>query len=384
MAKKKAVDFWLLFTVMVIIFIGLVMVYSSSWPEAISEHDGDGAYFFKKQIVAFVLGIGVLVAAMNLDYRVYKKYALAVFLVALVLNIAILSPLGLEINGATRWLEIPHVITFMPSDIMKISSVVFLSSVLAERGEKVTKFFKGYAPVFSILVVPCAVILSLQSDLGTSGTLGISLFLLLFVAGCKMRHLAATGLMGLVGGVVFMLIEPYRAKRFKTFLDPFQDKLGDGWQVVQSLYAIGSGGLLGTGLGQSKQKYYYVPFPYSDFIFSIFAEEFGFIGVALLLGLYVILAWRGIKIALKVNESFGSYLAIGIVSLIIVQSLVHIAVVSSSMPATGITMPLMSYGGTSLMINMACIGILLNISRHIGVEEAETKVAEVTSIETKR
>jgi cell division protein FtsW len=369
--KKKAGDFVLMASVLGIIVIGLIMVFSSSWPDAISNpaYDGDGAHFFKRQIVFFGLGLVGMIVAMNIDYKFWRKKALLIYLVSIGAGMAVISPIGVELNGARRWIDL-GVTLFMPSDIMKLGSVIFLASFMYKKRRSIKKFGGGFLASMAIIALPCGVMLAFQRDLGTSGALGITLFIMLFVGGGRLIYLLGTGGIGLLVGGIFIKMEDYRWRRVTTFLDPFKDKYGDGWQVVQSLYAIGSGGITGAGLGQSKQKYYYIPEPYSDFIFSIFAEEFGFLGVTIVFGLYAVVVWRGFKIALSAKDSYGSYLAIGITSLIIVQSLIHIAVVSSSMPATGITMPFMSYGGTSLVIYMFAIGILLNISRHVEIDRS--------------
>ncbi|OHW63031.1 lipid II flippase FtsW [Andreesenia angusta] len=364
--KKPPVDFVLLAAIIGIIVIGLVMVFSSSWPDAISNpaYKGDGMHFFKRQLVFFVVGLLGMAIASRIDYRFWKRIAPVMYVCSLILGAAVMTPLGVELNGAKRWINV-GVTLLMPSDIMKISAVIFLAAFMSRRKRKMKKFGDGFLYAMLIIAIPCAIILGLQSDLGTSGMLGITLFIMLFIGGGRMTYLACTGLLGVAAGGLLAYTKPYRWRRVTTFLDPFKDKYGDGWQVVQSLYAIGSGGVMGAGLGQSKQKYYYIPEPYSDFIFSIFAEEFGFLGVAIVLGLYAAVAWRGFKIAISAKDSFGSYLAVGITSLVMVQTAIHIAVVSSSMPATGITMPFMSYGGTSLVIYMFAIGILLNISRNM-------------------
>jgi cell division protein FtsW len=366
MKKGRACDFILMMATLGIIVIGLVMVFSSSWPDAIANpaYNGDGAHFFKRQLAFFGLGLVGMVAAMNIPYRKWQHWSFVIFLVALGLGLLVVTPLGMELNGARRWIQLPGGTLFMPSDVMKIGSVIFLSSFLSKKSRKIKSFKEGFISSMLVIAVPCGIILAFQRDLGTSGTLGITLFSMLLIGGIKTRYAFITGAIGLVAGGIFVKMEEYRWRRVTTFMDPFKDKFGNGWQVVQSLYAIGSGGLFGAGLGQSKQKYYYIPEPYSDFIFSIFAEEFGFLGVSIVLGIYAVIAWRGFKIALSAKDTFGSYLAFGITSLIIIQSFIHIAVVSSSMPATGITMPFVSYGGTSLLIYMFAIGILLNISRY--------------------
>lgn len=357
---------------LIIAVIGLIMVYSSSWPEGISKF-GDGAYYFKRQFIYFIVGIFVMLAASNIDYRILKSdFMYLVFGVALILNIMV-HFVGVEINGAKRWLDI-GITTFMPSDILKFTSVIIFAKILNEKSKVKENFAKNIMlPFIMVAGLAVGVIVGIQSDLGTAGTLGITLFMMLGVSGIALIYPVSVGILGIVGAIAAIALEPYRIERFTTFLDPFKDKQGDGYQVVQSLYAIGSGGIFGAGLGQSKQKYYYIPFPYSDFIFSIFAEEFGFIGSIILICLYLALFVSGLRLSILSKNKFDCFLAFGLSSLIFVQTLVHIAVVTSSMPATGITMPLFSYGGTSLVMNFAAIGILLNISKRIKINKKVKK-----------
>lgn len=372
MARKRTLKDWLQFEgdyliliiTLVISILGLIMVYSSSWPEGISKH-GEGSYFFKKQLQSFAVGIVAMIFVSKVRYEAFvrSKWMNIIFFLILILNVSV-HFFGTEIYGAKRWLELGP-ISFMPSDLLKITSVAYMAKVLSDRGSMINKKLVDMLPALLLIAVPTGIIVSLQSDLGTAGTLGVSLFMMFFISGVKKIYPIALGVIGLLSGAVLIAIEPYRAKRFYTFLDPFQDIKGDGWQVVQSLYAIGSGGILGAGLGQSKQKYYYLPFPYNDFIFSVFAEEFGLIGSIMLICLYLALFIAGMRVAILSRNRFDSFLAFGVSSLIFVQTLIHIGVVSALMPATGITMPLFSYGGTSLVINLISVGVLLNISSKV-------------------
>lgn len=230
---------------------------------------------------------------------------------------------------------------------------------------------QGTIPALIIIGISCGFIY-IQKDLGTTITLGATLMGMFFVAGMKISHLFLIG--GGAAGLGYLAImgpeNKYRLQRLIAFRDPFADKLGSGWQAVQSLYALGSGGLFGLGLGKSRQKFFYIPESYNDFIFSIIGEEFGFLGTLAVILIFLLLIWRGISIALNIEDDFGCYLASGITALITVQSLIHIAVVTSSIPTTGITLPLVSYGGTSLMIYMSAIGILLNVSRYANLDRS--------------
>lgn len=365
--KKKAVDFTLFLSIMVLVFIGIIMVFSASWPEAMQKFD-NGYYFLRKQLTSASLGFFVLIILMNIDYRYYKKFALPIFLIAIILGLLIFSPLGVEQKGARRWLQIVG-FRFMPSDLIKLGSIIFFSAFLSNKKDRISTLLYGTVPALTIIGISCGLIY-LQKDLGTTVTLAGTMMTMFFVAGMKLPHLFALG--AGAGGLLYFAItsegNEYRLARVTAFRDPFADKLDTGWQAVQSLYAIGSGGLFGLGLGKSRQKFFYIPESYNDFIFSIIGEELGFFGSLLVMLLILIVIWRGIVIALKVEDTFGCFLATGISAIIAIQSLIHIAVVTSSIPTTGITLPFVSYGGTSLVINMAAIGILLNISRHANLE----------------
>jgi cell division protein FtsW len=240
---------------------------------------------------------------------------------------------------------------------------------LAKKKEDIKSLKKGLIPSLIIIGLSCGTIFA-QNDLGTSFTLGITLVSMLFIAGMKFEHLAIILGIGVAGGYKAIAGEEFRKARMLSFRDPFAYKSGFGWQAVQSLYALGSGGLFGLGLGKSRQKFFYIPEPYNDFIFSIIGEELGFLGCLTVIMLFLLLIWRGIRIALNIDDLFGCLLASGIVALIAIQSLIHIAVVTSSIPPTGIPLPFVSYGGTSLVIYMGAVGILLNISRHTDLDRS--------------
>ena len=273
--------------------------------------------------------------------------------------------IGKEVNGAKRWLGITESFSFQPSEMVKIFMIIFYAAVLTKNKEDLGKFFKGFVKNFAFLI-PIAALLMVEPHFSATMVITGIVLVMMILAGCKLWHIIVPGVIAGVPALIFIVVkEAYRLKRVTAFLDPWSDKLGDGWQVVQSLYAIGSGGLFGTGLGQSKQKYLYLPEPQNDFIFSVLAEELGFIGCLFVIILFAILIWRGILIAIKAPDMFGSLLAIGITSLIAIQSIINIAVVTSSMPATGMPLPFFSYGGTALLILLCEMGILLNISRNV-------------------
>ncbi|MBU5438176.1 putative lipid II flippase FtsW [Tissierella sp. MSJ-40] len=368
-AKKKAVDFTLLLATILLVFIGIIMVFSSSWPEGMKDFN-NGYFFLRKQLIASAIGLVGLLFFMNFDYRVLNKMSRLIYGLSALSGLLIFSPLGVSLKGARRWINLGFT-TFMPSDAIKIGSIIFFASFLAKKKDDIATLKKGTIPALIIIGFSCGLIY-IQKDLGTTITLAGTLMCMFFIAGMKMSHLFS-----LIIAAFLLLIKAitgeehaYRRRRITAFLDPFANKLDEGWQAVQSLYALGSGGLFGLGLGKSRQKFFYIPEPYNDFIFSIIGEELGFLGSLTVIMLFLLLVWRGIRIALNIDDLFGCLLATGIVSLVAIQSLIHIAVVTSSIPTTGITLPFVSYGGTSLMFYMSAIGILLNISRHTDLDRS--------------
>lgn len=367
--KKKSVDFILLIAVLSLVLIGQVMVFSASWPEAMVDFK-DGYHFFRKQLLAALAGTASMLVLMNFNYKYFKKLALPIYLLSLLSGFLLFTPLGVELKGATRWIDLGFT-TFMPSDAIKFGSIIFFAAFLAKEKNKITTIVHGTLPSLIIIGISCGMIF-LQPDLGTAVTLAGALIGMFFIAGMRISHMLALAA-GFAGFLYYAIAgdgDGYRMERWTTFLDPFADKLGSGWQIVQSLYALGSGGLFGLGLGKSRQKFFYIPEAYNDFIFSIIGEELGLFGTLLVLFLFLLVIWRGIIISLKTEDLFGCYLAAGITALITVQSLINIAVVTSSIPTTGITMPFISYGGTSLLFYMSGIGILLNISRYAKLDRS--------------
>ena len=298
----------------------------------------------------------------NIDYRFYQKYYKFAYIIAFLLLLAV--PLvGTEVNGAKRWINITESFSFQPSEMAKLLMIIFYAGILVKNRDELNKYGKGFAKHI-ILVVPIIALLLIEPHFSASMIIIGIVAIMMIVAGCKFWHFLASGLVvGVPGIIALIFLEPYRLQRVTTFLNPWSDPTGDGWQVIQSLYAIGSGGLFGAGLGESKQKYLYIPEPHNDFIFSILAEELGFIGCAVVIILFAIFIWRGILIAMKSPDMFGSLIAIGITAQVAIQVIINIAVVTSSMPATGMPLPFFSYGGTSLFILLCEMGVLLNISK---------------------
>lgn len=360
--NRMAPDFWLLSSILGLLAIGIVMVYSAG--SVLAFHDyGDSFYFVKRQLLFALLGLVAMFFMMNFDFRHLRKYAKLGLLVCFVLLVIVLIPgIGVVRGGARSWLGISS-FGIQPSEFMKLGMILFLSYWLSKEDYKITIFTKGLLPPLGIMGLAFGLIM-LQPDLGTGTVMMGASLLIVFTAGARIRHLAGLAAIGAVGFVGLILAAPYRLQRITAFLDPWSDPLGAGYQIIQSLYAIGPGGLAGLGLGMSRQKYSYVPEPQTDFIFSILAEELGFIGGLLVLLLFLILVWRGMRVAMTVEDSFGSLLAVGIVGMVAVQVVINIGVVIGLMPVTGITLPLISYGGSSLTLMLTALGILLNLSRY--------------------
>ena len=362
MENRKTIDWLLFLTTLVLVLFGFVMVYSSSYPDGYYNFNGNGFFFLKKQIVAGVLGFVAMIVASFIDYRLYKKLN-KVFLGIIVLaGVSLFTAAGTTANGAQRWIDIGG-ISIQPSDIIKVAAILYMAYFLEKNNRFIKKFGRGYIPVL-VMIGAFTGIIVIQNDLSTSFVLALTLGVMYLCAGANVLHVFLTMMIGASGIAYLVINEPFRKLRLISFLDPFKYKLTIGWQVVQSIYALGTGGLFGLGLGKSRQKFFYIPESYNDFIFSIIGEELGFIGCFIVILFYIVIIWRGFRIAINANDLFGSFLAVGITALIGIQALVHIAVVTSSMPPTGIALPFISAGGTSLMIFMAAMGILLNISKN--------------------
>ena len=358
---NNPIDFTLVITILLLLGVGLVMVLSASSPSALSESGNSYAYF-SKQLIFAVLGLCAMTFISKIDYRFYQKFYKHSWWISLILLGAVIL-IGKEVNGAKRWIYVTETLSFQPSEIVKFLMIVFYAGILVRDRDELGFYGKGLIKHF-IYLIPIIALLLLEPHLSSSVVIIGIVSIMMIVAGSKISHFLSTALVvGVPGLFLLIAYSPYRLKRFITFLDPWQDMGGDGWQIIQGLYAIGSGGLFGVGLGDSKQKYLYIPEPHNDFIFSILAEELGFVGCVVVLVLFAIFIWRGILSAIKAPDMFGSLLAIGITSLVAIQVIINVAVVTSSMPVTGMPLPFFSYGGTALFILLCEMGVLLNISR---------------------
>ncbi|MGQ5711852.1 stage V sporulation protein E [Desulforudis sp. 1031] len=360
--KKGAPDFLLFITVLMLLSIGVIMVLSASEYSTLVRYH-DSFLFFKRQLVWAVLGLTAMFVAMNFDYWRLKQYAGWMLVGAFLLLLLVLIPgVGVESHGARRWIGVGS-FTFQPSELVKLCVITFTAFGLAKKRDQIRSFTKGVLPFLIVAGLAGGLIL-LQPDLGTAMTLVGTVFLMLFAAGTPMRVLGSLGIIGvaLVGAAIYF--EPYRLKRLLAFLDPWQDPQGSGFHIIQSLYALGSGGLFGTGLGQGKQKFLYLPEQHTDFIFAVIGEELGFVGATLIIILFMLFVWRGLRIAVASPDPFASLLATGITGGIVLQAIINIGVVTGSLPVTGITLPFISFGGTSLLFTLIGVGILLNVSKY--------------------
>ncbi|GAA0231604.1 putative lipid II flippase FtsW [Metaclostridioides mangenotii] len=362
--KDTEFDGVIFYTTMILVFIGIIMVFSASYIQSSFKHN-DSYYFLKKNIVYATLGFIVMMATSKIDYRFWKKNASYVGIIAVVFLVLVLTPLGIEANGARRWLGI-GALTFQPAEIAKFATILLTAKLIEKKYDQIKSLTKGVLP---LLIVPCVffALIILQPNLSTAGTVILVTFVMIFAAGMDMKIIFTMIGLGVALFAVLVIAEPYRLSRVTSFLDPFQDPLGSGYQVIQGLYALGSGGIFGLGLGQSKQKYFYIPEPQNDFIFAIIGEELGLIGCIVVIMLFIILVYRCVRVALKTTNVFACMVVIGIGAQIGIQAALNIAVATSSMPATGVALPFISYGGTSLTIFMGAVGIVLNISKHVKI-----------------
>lgn len=360
--KKDKPDLLLLVSTILLLAIGLIMVYSASavWADFRFQ---DSFFFAKRQLLFAAIGLALMFFVMNIDYWVWRKWSKLLLVICFILLIIVLIPgVGLVRGGARSWLGI-GAFSIQPSEFMKIAMIIFLARFLAEKQKYITSFRKGLLPSLSLVFLAFGMIM-LQPDLGTGAVMVGTCIVMIFIAGAKIAHFFSLGVIALIGLIGLIVSAPYRIQRITSYLDPWSDPLGSGFQIIQSLYAIGPGGLMGLGFGQSRQKFFYLPEPQTDFIFSILVEETGFIGGTFVLIIFSIMLWRGISIASGAPDMFGSFLAVGIIGMIVIQVVINIGVVIGLMPVTGITLPFLSYGGSSLTLMLGSVGILLNISRY--------------------
>jgi cell division protein FtsW len=360
--KKSNPDIMLIIVTLLLLTVGLIMVYSASAIWANYKFD-DSLFFAKRQLLFAGVGVLAMFFIMNVDYWTWRSWAKTILIICFVLLVLVLIPgIGMERNGSRSWIGV-GAFSIQPSEFIKLAMIAFLAKFLSEQQKYITTVKKGLVPSLSLVFLAFGMIM-LQPDLGTGTVMLGTCVIMIFIAGARILHFAILGLIGVAGFVALILSAPYRMARITSFLDPWQDPQGAGFQIIQSLFAIGPGGLFGLGLGESRQKFFYLPEPQTDFIFAILAEELGFIGGTFVLLLFALLLWRGIRIALGAPDLYGSFLAVGIISMVAIQVMINIGVVTGLMPVTGITLPFLSYGGSSLTLMLMAIGVLLNISRY--------------------
>lgn len=365
---NQQIDFILLIDVLIMLGLGIVMVMSASSPTSLSE-TGKSYTYVKTQAMSAIIGLVGMFIISNIDYKIYKKFYKPIYLIIIILLISV-AFIGKSVGGAKRWIDLGF-ISFQPSELAKIGLIIFYAALLTNNKERLDKLWGGFFYPMMFLLPVIAILIGVQNHLSATVLIIMIVAVIMLMAGSKLRYFLSFGLLGAgAGGIALLLYAKltgsgsFRIQRLITFMNPFADTQGSGWQIIQSLYAIGSGGLFGVGLGNSTQKYLYLPEAHNDFIFSIIAEELGFIGCIVVIVLFAIFIWRGIIIAMKAPDMFGSLVAAGITTMVGLQAIINIAVVTSSMPNTGMPLPFFSYGGTALLILLCSVGILLNISRH--------------------
>lgn len=353
-------DTLLLFAVLALISLGLVMVYSASAVLA-QDKRGDSLFFLKRQLVAAGVGLLAMAVAMKVGWRKLARLAYPLLVVTLVLMVLVLIPgIGTAGGGAKRWIRLPG-FGLQPAEVAKLAWVIYLAYSLAKKRERVATFSVGFLPhllLCGVLVGLCM----LQPDFGSSVLLVFLLFALLFAAGAKLSYLVGSVLLALPLGYAAIASSPYRMKRILAFMDPWAHRHDVGYQVAESLMSIGSGGLTGLGLGDGRQKLYFLPDAHTDFIFAIIGEELGLLGVAVVVLLYAVIIWRALRASLAAPETFGTYLGLGLTAIIAFQAGVNMCVAMGLVPTKGLTLPFVSYGGTSLVVLMGAAGILLSLS----------------------
>jgi len=358
---RLTVDPILLAAVLGLLCLGLVMVYSASAVMAL-EKTGSGFYFLQRQLVAALVGLLAMATALKLGYRRLARlaYPLLVVTVLLLVALVLVPGVGTVVGGARRWIRFPGV-SIQPAEIAKFTWVVYLAYSLAKKREKVASFSIGFLPhllLGGVLVVLCMA----QPDFGSAVELLVLLFVLLFAAGTKLSYLVGSVLLALPLAYHAVAHSPYRLARITAFLDPWAHRHDVGYQVAQSLISVGSGGFFGLGLGESRQKLFFLPEAHTDFIFSIVGEELGLFGAAVTVLLYAVIVWRGTRAALRASETFGTYLGLGLTALLGVQAVVNMSVAMGMLPTKGLTLPFVSYGGCSLVVSMTAAGALLSLS----------------------
>lgn len=375
---RGAPDFLLLFLTLSLVGFGIVMVFSASSIVAYmsSEFDHDSMYFAKKQMFWAGVGLAAMLVVMNIPYTVYKKLFFPVALLSfLSLILVYIPPIGLTIREASSWLQIGP-FTIQPSEFAKIGLIIYLAGLISKKGERLRNFKTGLLP--AVLVTGAFfIVIALQPDFGTATILLLTAILVIFAGGAHIKHIFMLSLPAILFSVwyVFANTEGYRFRRISSYLDPWSDLQGDGWQLAQSYFAMGHGGLTGVGFGKSIQKFLYLPLPQTDFIFAIMAEELGFIGSAIFILVFIGFLWRALYVSLRCPDRFANLVGIGVVGMIAIQALINLGGVTGSIPITGVPLPFISYGGSSLLTCLIGIGLILGISRETSSNKPQKQIS---------
>lgn len=361
MRDGLAVDKWMLLAVAGLLALGMTMVLSTSYLYS-QERYGDGTYFFRKQLIAMGAGVIALVACTVVPSTLYRRFAYPLLAVSFIILAMVLIPgVGVNRGGARRWIMFPG-FAFQPSELAKLSMVFYLAHSMAKKQEMIRTFSVGVLPHLIISGLFAGLLL-LEPDFGTALILTMVLYFMLFIGGVRVSHLLSTALLALPVLVFVMMTAQYRLRRLMTFLDPWSDATGSGFHVIQSLIAFGSGQFFGRGLGESRQKLFYLPEAHTDFVYSVIGEELGLLGALAVLALFGVIIVRGLRLTAKIEEPFDQYLAFGLTVLLGLQALIHMGVVMGLMPTKGLVLPFISYGGSAMVINLMEAGILLGLSR---------------------
>ncbi|MFH1079255.1 MAG: putative lipid II flippase FtsW [Pseudomonadota bacterium] len=362
-AEAERPDIMILVITLILVTVGTAMIYSSSSILAM-ERFKDAQYFLKKQVFYVVIGMGTMVLMTKLDYHRLKRWAYPGIFLSIVLLLLIFIPhLGIRAGGARRWLNLGFV-SFQVTELAKVCIVLFLAHFLTRKANYLKTFSRAVL-VPLLVTFSIIVLIALEPDFGAVVMIAMILMLMLFLAGCRMRHLAGLTALLIPAAAWMIMFKSYRIDRLKVFLNPWNDPGNKGFQIIQSLLSFGSGGAFGVGIGDGMQKLFYLPEPHTDFILSVIAEESGFVGVAVVIFLFAILVIRGFMVAFRAPDLFGTLLAAGLTMVLAMGAFINIAGVMGLIPLKGLTLPFLSYGGTSLVMSLVTVGILLNISSHV-------------------
>ena len=377
MARKLKSDRLLFVATVGLVCASLVMVYSSSAVLGLEQYKDRPTYFLFKQATFALLGFALMQVLMRVDYRRYRQPGLIWTVLGMTAIGLVVVLFGARINGARRWFNVAGV-GVQPSEFAKLAVIFFVAAVLERRMDRIDDLRYSLLPVGVVLGCVVALIM-LQPDLGTALSIIVIVAAMVFAAGINYRYIVGLMLVALPAAYVVLMSADYRRRRIEVFLDPWKDPLGDGFQVIQSLIAVGTGGVFGRGLMAGVQKLYYLPYPHTDFIYAVIGEELGLIGTTVILACFCVIAWRGMRTALRAPDRFGAFLALGLTAMVVVQAFFNISVVLGLLPTKGIPLPFVSFGGSSLLMSLIGMGILLNVSQHASTSHVVTSVIEPLS-----